>query len=186
MRVGIYLSVSVLVAVTGYFQGETETPIARPVSDVVADVVAGGVPDGVPVLRAGSASLMFPVSPAPGTAPVMPDWPWALHQMAPDTPPRIETRAPNRLISIGSVEFTATDSATEPARDPESPLHRVTAVSLNMRSGPSNQFPPIAILRQGARALVSGRASDGWVRIELIDTGRRGWVFQRYLAPLDP
>ena len=53
---------------------------------------------------------------------------------------------------------------------------------LNMRAGPAQDFPVVAVLPQGTNLMVQGCTSDfSWCDVQLPDNGR-GWVYAEYLS----
>lgn len=71
---------------------------------------------------------------------------------------------------------------------PVRPSAVVVRDTLNVRSGPSTDFPVIATLARGDELLLLGRTARGdWLQVELAG-GERGWVWAEYTAlnvPLD-
>jgi len=68
--------------------------------------------------------------------------------------------------------------------------YRVTATSLNIRSGPGADFEPVASpLMQETRVVVLEK-QDRWSKVEVTPSGTtmekdiEGWVFNRYIEPL--
>jgi hypothetical protein len=60
----------------------------------------------------------------------------------------------------------------------------VSAILLNVRSGPGMDFPVIQQVRVSDRLTVYGYAPD-WLNVEL-PTGKFGWVMLRYTSPEEP
>lgn len=63
------------------------------------------------------------------------------------------------------------------------PAFVVTALALNVRTGPSNKAKVIAQLERGTVVVQTG-VSGGWYAI-LLQDGRTGWVHSSYLRPAD-
>ncbi len=124
---------------------------------------------------AGAGSLVFAVPPKAGMAPVLPDLPWPLPEARPDDLPDYLQGA----VDPGSASVL---SGSVARHDPN--RRQVSAAIVNMRTGPSLQYPTSATLRRGDVAEVLGHARAGWVPVRLQANGLRGWVFQRHLAPL--
>ena len=54
----------------------------------------------------------------------------------------------------------------------------VTALTLNVRSGPSTSFSSFAFLKSGDKVEPLGRTSDAtWIRIKVEGSENEGWVF---------
>lgn len=79
----------------------------------------------------------------------------------------------------------------EENRAPEAPpveaadLRLVSATTLNVRAGPSSGNPVLGALAFGDKAAVTGERQGGWVQVRAIDIDLEGWVFSRYLTPVD-
>ncbi|MGE5155076.1 MAG: SH3 domain-containing protein, partial [Bdellovibrio bacteriovorus] len=87
------------------------------------------------------------------------------------------------LASLERAESPAT-----PAGAPFNPTHRVSAASLNLRSGPKvNSANRVAVLAQDTRIERLGEAEvEGWVAVRVMLNGvlREGFVAAKYLSPL--
>ena len=121
----------------------------------------------------GRASLIFATVPRRDSMPVMPDLPQRLDIPLMDTAP--DLRAALVLVDPGTVVPTSA------RRD----LRLVTALSLNMRTGPTKKAKILQALQLGDAAFVTGAPKGGWVPVELAEDGRRGWVFGTFLKPKD-
>lgn len=64
-------------------------------------------------------------------------------------------------------------------------LHYVTGNRVNIRSGPSTANPVVDQVVGDQRVEVLEETPDGWMRIRVVDTGVRAYIFGRFLAPLD-
>lgn len=146
-------------------------------SDMAHTAPLGDAPASPP--NVGGDTLVFAVPPKPQAGPILPDYPWPLHETAPDTAP-VAMGAPAFLRLSGVEPVTARLPSTRVNRN----YRRVTANSLNMRSGPAKRFSAVTALHAGTVAEVTGRSQSGWVPIKLLKTGQRGWVFHRFLAPM--
>jgi len=93
------------------------------------------------------------------------------------TSPTLRTRLASILwfiIALGATTLVA-DSA-----EAASPVVRVTADSLNVRSGPGTNFPIMTEVRRGTLLVVLNRR-EGWVRVKLAGGSRNGWVSSAYV-----
>ncbi|PWJ20958.1 SH3 domain-containing protein [Jannaschia seohaensis] len=77
--------------------------------------------------------------------------------------------------------------ASRPSEEaaPEAPtnLLRVTGSRVNMRSGPSTSNGVVDSLPQGTLAEPLGEPIDGWQEIRDVETGRTGFMADRFLEP---
>lgn len=55
-------------------------------------------------------------------------------------------------------------------------IRYVTASSANMRGGPGTDFARVGNLGEGAEVAVLGRAANGWLELEVLETGETGWM----------
>ena len=77
-----------------------------------------------------------------------------------------------------------------PTSQPESTadsekLWAVSASVLNVRFGPSSKNPVAGVLTRGEHAIVIGDAQNGWVPVRSRTAELEGWVFSRYLTPVE-
>ena len=121
----------------------------------------------------GRESFIFATVPRLETMPVLPDLPMRLEPPEMDAAP--EMGAALALIDPGTMVPTSA------RRD----IRLVTALSLNMRNGPTKNAKVLRALKQGEAAFVTGAPKRGWVPVELAVDGRRGWVFGTFLKPKD-
>lgn len=100
----------------------------------------------------------------------------------------IDGRAPMPMADADTVQADATDIAETDAEVaaalPEIDLHRVTGSRVNVRSGPSSRFGVVTVATEGQQAEVIGEEGS-WIQIRFVDSGDEGWIFGRYLAPMD-
>lgn len=90
--------------------------------------------------------------------------------------------------ALAAAKAAATELAEDaPADDATDDLGRlkVTAALLNMRAGPSSSHAVVTGLAQGAVTEVTGQARNGWVPVRVPGTGQTGWVFSRYMTPVE-
>ena len=106
--------------------------------------------------------------------------------------PESATQAPNEGVPL---EITATPPAQE-GTTPPSELYELIVIvkSLNVRTGPSTQYPVVITYPEGTRLLAIGRnAEASWFVIDISPT-QQGWVsvplvrfdFDRYVLPVFP
>jgi len=180
MRVG-FLLVALGVAVWAM------PPVELPKTDVIEVSVLSDRPSATPaswsaprtLANVGGDTFVYAVPPKTQGGPILPDYPWPLPDTAPDAAPGAML-AP---LDLGQI-LAEPVSARLPGSKKNPNFRRVTANSLNMRSGPAKRFSTITSLQAGAVAEVTGRSQSGWVPIKLVDTGQSGWVFHRFLAPI--
>lgn len=61
-------------------------------------------------------------------------------------------------------------------------LRHVTGSRVNMRSGPGTQYGVLATLRSGDEAEVLSTDDRGWAKIRVAESGRVGWMAERFLS----
>jgi hypothetical protein len=110
-------------------------------------------------------------------------------------PMKAPARFPFTFLLLSSLFAFAACQTTAPVAEPETPgetisvladvpeapigMARVTASSLNIRSGPSTSDSIVASVRRNQRVTVLGRNGE-WARIR-VASGEPGWVAARYL-----
>lgn len=57
--------------------------------------------------------------------------------------------------------------------------------AVNMRAGPSSSNPVMKVQLTGAKLRVASR-QDGWVKVVEPDTGKKGWVYGKYVTAIEP
>lgn len=62
----------------------------------------------------------------------------------------------------------------------------VTAVNLNVRSGPSTAYPVVGKLAEGEAALLVGDDEGGWAPIRIEGDGVEGYASAKYLSSVAP
>lgn len=55
-------------------------------------------------------------------------------------------------------------------------IRRVTGNSVNMRSGPGTDYQRVGKLTKGAQIAVLEEPGNGWVMLEVVETGEVGWM----------
>jgi len=82
--------------------------------------------------------------------------------------------------------LTATISTAQPKATSDSEnLWAVSASVLNVRVGPSSKNPVAGTLTRGEHAVVIGDVQNGWVPVRSRAAELEGWVFSRYLVPVE-
>lgn len=132
----------------------------------------------------GAETFHFPGAPRVEDPPILPDWPWELPEMWADAPPQVDQTTPQIPLSdLVAAAARAPDSAL-PERSYTRNHRRITANSLNMRTGPAKRFPAVLALEIGDVVEITGPPENGWVPVRTEPSGTPGWVFFRYLKPL--
>lgn len=80
----------------------------------------------------------------------------------------------SRAASDGTLRGIVFNAAAKPRGK------RITKVNLNLRTGPSQRYRVIRVLRKGTVVTLTGRRSGSFVRVKV--GGRTGWVAARYLG----
>lgn len=83
---------------------------------------------------------------------------------------------------LGSTPGAAIADETRPKRTGKW-VEVVDAV--NMREGPSSANPVIKVQLAGTKLRVTSR-QDGWVEVAEPSGGDAGWVYERYVKPIEP
>jgi len=149
-----------------------------------ADIAISEVEMGPPGLSpAGAETLVYAVLPRAAKGPILPDLPWPLPEMAPDELPKVDT-APPSSGAIQALEFLSAREPSIETLEYGAQHRRVTATALALRSGPAKVYPAVGSLYMGEIAEVVGGRRAGWVPVRVVGTGKRGWVFYRFLAPV--
>lgn len=55
-------------------------------------------------------------------------------------------------------------------------LREVTGEVANMRTGPGTDFAPVGVLTRGTQIAVLEEPGNGWIMMEVLDTGETGWM----------
>ncbi|WP_099826145.1 SH3 domain-containing protein [Oceaniglobus indicus] len=96
--------------------------------------------------------------------------------VSPDAP----AAAPPRTVNLGGTTRTTTAPTS-----PENDLWIVTGSRVNLRAGPSTSDSVVGSVREGQRAEMLEETANGWYRIRTADDGQSGFIFGRFLSPLD-
>jgi uncharacterized protein YraI len=82
---------------------------------------------------------------------------------------------------------TATPTAEQPAptATPAGPPSAVTTADLNVREGPGQNYPVMALVTAGTELEVTGKSPDGvwWQVVYPPGTGGRGWIYAPFTRP---
>ena len=92
----------------------------------------------------------------------------AVHTVVPDTP---------ELDAAAEQAETAQDSLAQ-SRD----IREVAGSKVNMRSGPGTNYGRVGQLTRGTEVIVLRDASNGWIKLKVLETGRIGWMADRLLT----
>jgi uncharacterized protein YraI len=109
----------------------------------------------------------------------------------------LEVRAYNRLdassapttvmITVVASQAAATPTATQPAATatPVGPPSALTTADLNVREGPGQNYPVVALVTAGTELVVTGKSPDGvwWQVVYPPNTGGRGWIYAPFTRP---
>lgn len=76
---------------------------------------------------------------------------------------------------------TSAPAAIAPTKDQQTAF--VSGSAVNMRAGPSTKHGIVARLTRGTEVIDLGSAGEGWNQIKVVDTGTRGFMATRFLAP---
>ncbi|MDH5252928.1 MAG: SH3 domain-containing protein, partial [Nitrospira sp.] len=95
-----------------------------------------------------------------------------------------EDIAPDRKRDPGPAFPLEQVRASVLGRETEAPeRYEVTASTLNIRSGPGVEFPPVAEPLKKGTEVVLLEKRDRWNKVELVENGDiEGWVHNQFLA----
>ncbi len=113
-----------------------------------------------------------------------------------DSPTLVSSRRPQArsadLAAISAETTTGTgETFTPTATVVQSPtpnaaadadLRKVAGNRVNMRGGPSTDYAVLAKLGQGDEVQVLETPGNGWVRLQVVQTGEIGWMAERLLT----
>lgn len=148
-------------------RGETEAAL------VDLERAAALAPDDATVAAAVARARAVASAPAPAAGPTVEEAPPAdVAIVTPSEPsgPAAGAAAPEPDGAAGPAEPPAAGAATV-----------VTRQAVNVRSGPGNEFERLQTVPGGTRGAVI-EVVRGWNHVEL-DDGRRGWIYESWLAP---
>lgn len=97
------------------------------------------------------------------------------------------------LAKLGPTEAEIAAQAAQQANDekifslataPQSSLdfRRVSGNRVNMRNGPGTEYSVVAKLGQFTEVEVLQNPGEGWVKLQVLETGRIGWMAERLLT----
>lgn len=75
----------------------------------------------------------------------------------------------------------AAEILSETEAEPD--IRYITAQSVNVREGPSTEFPVVARLRRGEATRVMWTEENGWARIVIEGDGVSGFISGQFLSP---
>ena len=84
-------------------------------------------------------------------------------------------------LPVAPVDVTAVAAKTTAGR-----LRWIDAKSVNVREGPSTEFPVLGTLARGEAVLVVLEAGEGWSRVRIEGDGIEGFVASRLLTDAQP
>ncbi|MFU8777453.1 MAG: SH3 domain-containing protein [Roseovarius sp.] len=97
-------------------------------------------------------------------------------------------------VSLPTVRLTApaappdTPEMTQDAADmaetlaPAPDLRRVSGNAVNLRIGPGTGFGRVASLKRGTEVMVLRDPGEGWIKLQVVETGRIGWMAESLLT----
>ena len=95
-----------------------------------------------------------------------------------------EPAQPEILLASLETPLTMTDATPEPT-PAFTDLRVVTGSSVRMRSGPGTSNDIITSLTRGTEVAVLEDGGNGWVRLQVVETGAEGWMAERLLATVN-
>ncbi|WP_172299953.1 SH3 domain-containing protein [Pseudoruegeria sp. HB172150] len=102
-----------------------------------------------------------------------------------DATVRIASADPAAALPVTSASEATSETiaaAPEASVSMDGKLYEVSTFALNLRSGPSQQHSVLTGLGRGVKAEIISEGQDGWVEIQVQDSGRTGWVVSEYLS----
>jgi hypothetical protein len=104
------------------------------------------------------------------------------------------------VVLIVIIAVIAVMSGSHPASHPANPplsvpqqgqtvgtMRSVTAIQLNMRSGPGTQYPVVRVFKQNERIVTIGESQtvnrEQWIQASTPDGQTRGWITRKLLSP---
>ena len=93
----------------------------------------------------------------------------------------IPAQTPAMLREVTAVDATvmpavAVDTATTEMQAPIADIRKVTGRRVNMRQGPGTQFSVVSSLGAGEEVEVLQTPGNGWLKLQVVSTGRIGWM----------
>ncbi|UWQ14709.1 SH3 domain-containing protein [Aliiroseovarius sp. M344] len=99
---------------------------------------------------------------------------------APQSPAEIAEAAARQMAS--KVAKPTLAAASNAASNTQQTVF-VSGNTVNMRAGPTTSHGVVAKLTRGTEVIDMGPAGGGWSQIKVVDTGARGFMASRFLAP---
>lgn len=128
----------------------------------------------------GAEALVFIATPGINHMPAMPDIPEPISAISPELSPTSQN-PPGTLTELVLSEVTpiASTNTTDVV-----PNARITGNGLALRAGPGTSHSTLGALYRGDPVQVTGARAGKWTPIRVVATGRRGWVFHKYVSRL--
>lgn len=92
----------------------------------------------------------------------------------------VPTTVARRVVPVEVATPAAAPAAPEPERAED--RRRVAGQSVNLRSGPGTKFGRVASLVRDTEVIVLSDEIAGWIKLRVADTGRIGWMAERFLT----
>jgi len=93
----------------------------------------------------------------------------------PDADPAIKSVIGTEVFSLETYSASQASSSavlTNGGRD----VRQVTGDVVNMRAGPGTEFDKIGKLSKGAHVAVLDAPGNGWIKVDVVETGASGWM----------
>jgi uncharacterized protein YgiM (DUF1202 family) len=94
-----------------------------------------------------------------------------------------EGEAAKAQMGLSVIDTATTGSISTVVAEPNPNLFRVTSNGLNMRSADNKGSPKIGVLKLGEEVEIT-ETKGNWARVVRAD-GEGGWVFSKYLVPVE-
>lgn len=117
--------------------------------------------------------VMAQPAPEPAAPPVV----QVAYAAEPEMPLVLPLVKPDQSVATDAVQAIA-----EPA-EPAGEIRYISAGSVNVREGPSTEYPVVGRLTRGEAALVIWTEDNGWARISIEGDGLTGYVAGQFLSP---
>ena len=130
---------------------------------------------------AASPRVEAAATPAPAQPLNLPAQPVMQAPVAADPIAQAVAAAVAATLPVAPVEATAVAAKTTAGK-----LRWIDAKSVNVREGPSTEFPVLGTLARGEAVLVVLEAGEGWSRVRIEGDGIEGFVASRLLTDAQP
>lgn len=167
------------------YMEDGDEPVSTAPHEVLSDMSA------LPRVQSGEkVGLIIASFRPPERTPVKTWFGPAVNNVLPDAPVYV----PVVVAKVDTLDPKVGDSVVHEAEEmlknvepaiSSSDLRGVSATALNVRAGPSSRYRVVGALTFGEQTVVTGVAKNGWVPVRAMATELEGWVFSRFLAPLD-